>query len=367
VERNYAIDFMKFFAILAVIVIHTSPFEQTTVFGVDGYYLDFAIDTFSRFSVPFFFISSGYLFARKLMSANTKSVYFSRYTSKLIKIFACWFAFYWLYDLLVKILFQSFNIQSKSGILSYINESINLEVFVYGSSSGYQLWYLAALVWSILILFIFMNLNRLNLLLIISLILNGIGLFGQSYSGLISLPFTTRDGLFFGLFYTTLGAVVARHHDIVQRTLGKVNPKVLVGTAVISSIFVLVERCITVFIWEGEIGDYFVFTLPVTLSLFLLTIIRPEMGKHSFITKIGQESVGIYVIHVFFIKVIQLVVDITGNNAVYETVGWHIVFTPVVFILSYITYSVLQKTKGKIACLRHSSLIGTVRKNYNCK
>jgi surface polysaccharide O-acyltransferase-like enzyme len=369
-ERNYAIDYMKFYAIFAVILIHAGPFEEISLLGMDGYYLNFVIDTLSRFSVPYFFISSGYLFGRKIMLGNNESAYFSRYTTKLVKIFACWFVFYFLYDLVVKILFQSLNIKSISEIFTYINENVRMEVFVYGASSGYQLWYLVALIWSILILFIFLNVNRLNLLLFTSLILNLIGLFGQSYSGLISLPLNTRDGIFFGLLYTTLGAFIAKHQGFIRQTLSKVNPRLLIVIVLISTLLLLVERSVTVFLLEGEIGDYFILTLPITLSLFLLTIIRPDLGKDSIFTMIGKESVGIYVIHVFFIKVINLIVEINGFSVVYETVIWHILFTPIVFILSYTFYSSLQKTKGMLAGFLHSDSIGRIgnsRKNYNCK
>jgi surface polysaccharide O-acyltransferase-like enzyme len=369
-KRNYAIDYIKFYAIFAVLLIHAGPFEETSLLGIDGYYIDFAIDTLSRFSVPFFFISSGYLFGKKITSNRDMSIYFSKYTSKLVKIFVCWFTFYFLYDLVVKILFQSFNILSMSEILAYVKESIHLEVFFYGESSGYQLWYLAALVWSIVILFIFANINRLNLLLLISLILHLAGLFGQSYSGLISLPFDTRDGIFFGLFYTTLGAYISNHQEVIERFLLKVNPKSFITMLVVSSFLLLAERSITVFLFEGEIGDYFIFTLPITLSLFLLALYKPELGKGSLFTKIGAESVGIYVIHVFFIKVIKLIVDINQFSWVYETFIWNLIFTPLVLVLSYTSYSALQKLKRIIGLLKNSESnlqIGNSRKNYNCK
>jgi surface polysaccharide O-acyltransferase-like enzyme len=369
-KRNYAIDYIKFYAIFAVLLIHAGPFEETSLLGIDGYYIDFAIDTLSRFSVPFFFISSGYLFGKKITSNRDMSIYFSKYTSKLVKIFVCWFTFYFLYDLVVKILFQSFNILSMSEILAYVKESIHLEVFFYGESSGYQLWYLAALVWSIVILFIFANINRLNLLLLISLILHLAGLFGQSYSGLISLPFDTRDGIFFGLFYTTLGAYISNHQEVIERFLLKVNPKSFITMLVVSSFLLLAERSITVFLFEGEIGDYFIFTLPITLSLFLLALYKPELGKGSLFTKIGAESVGIYVIHVFFIKVIKLIVDINQFSWVYETFIWNLIFTPLVLVLSYTSYSALQKLKRIIGLLENSESnlqIGNSRKNYNCK
>lgn len=85
-ERNYAIDFIKFFAILAVVIIHTFPSDHQL-----GYFI---FDNFSRFAVPFFFASSGYLFGLKVINNPKSVVYFKRYLMKILKIYVCWLMFY---------------------------------------------------------------------------------------------------------------------------------------------------------------------------------------------------------------------------------------------------------------------------------
>jgi surface polysaccharide O-acyltransferase-like enzyme len=345
-KRNYAIDYIKFFAIFAVILIHTQPFEETTILGIDGQYIDFVIDTIARFAVPFFFITSGYLFGKKIDFNKKGSIYFSEYVYKLMKIFSCWFVFYLMYDLLVKVLFQSFNIFSYDEVTNYIKERISLEVFFYGASSGYQLWYLVALIWSIVILFVFINLNKLNLLLLSSLILNLIGLFSQSYSGIISLPISTRDGIFFGLFYTTLGCYLAYNQTEIVKRVSKLNAKWYLLTFLILSIFQIVERAVTVYVLDGKIGDYFILTIPITVSLFLFVMRKPELGASSVFTKIGRGSIGIYVIHVFYIKFINLTIDVLGISTINETVLWNILLSPVILIVSYLSYRMIQKVKG---------------------
>jgi surface polysaccharide O-acyltransferase-like enzyme len=102
-ERNYAIDYFKFWAILFVVCIHTSPFSGAMVLGIDGKYINFLIDTFSRFGVPFFFVVSGFLFGQKfLYSVNTKE-YFNKYIIKIVKLFIYWFLFYVMYGLVLSI------------------------------------------------------------------------------------------------------------------------------------------------------------------------------------------------------------------------------------------------------------------------
>ncbi|TMU84082.1 acyltransferase [Bacillus sp. BHET2] len=346
-KRNYAIDYIKFFAIFAVILIHTQPFEEARVLGVDGHYIDFAIDTLARFAVPFFFVSSGYLFGKKISINNNESVYFSGYIYKLMKIFICWFLFYLIYDLLIKTKFQSFNIYSFDEVMNYFKGNINLEVFFYGASSGYQLWYLVALIWSVFILFIFINLKKLNILLLVSFILNIIGLFSQSYSGIFNLPVSTRDGVFFGLFYTTLGCFFAYNKTEIMKKINKQKASRFLAAFIIFSVLQIVERLVTVFILDGKIGDYFIFTVPTTISLFLYVMSKPELGKKSILTNIGKNSIGIYVIHVFFIKFINLMIDVLGVSSINETIIWNIILSPAILIISYISYQFLQKVKDR--------------------
>jgi len=61
-ERNYAIDYFKFFAIFFIVCIHTTPFRGSELWGFDGNSINGIINTFARFGVPFFFVSSGFLF-----------------------------------------------------------------------------------------------------------------------------------------------------------------------------------------------------------------------------------------------------------------------------------------------------------------
>ncbi|SFX06096.1 Acyltransferase family protein [Thermoactinomyces sp. DSM 45891] len=105
-ERNYSIDFLKFFAIIAVVVIHTNPFQKVEdLFGFNGYYSDFALDSFSRFAVPFFFLVSGYLFSRKVINLKYKGqvTYYKKYIYKIGKLLFTWTAFYLILEVILNI------------------------------------------------------------------------------------------------------------------------------------------------------------------------------------------------------------------------------------------------------------------------
>lgn len=74
-ERNYSIDFIKFFATVFVVCIHVNPSHDDFFLGNQENVLDVIVDTFARFAVPFFFIVSGYLFMNKIQKHPKPSAY----------------------------------------------------------------------------------------------------------------------------------------------------------------------------------------------------------------------------------------------------------------------------------------------------
>lgn len=169
-KRYYSIDFIKFFAIVFVVIIHTDPFNNIVVLGLKGSYIDFVLDTFARFAVPFFFVVAGYLFSQKLKESDTQFVYFKRYIFKVTGIYIYWQFFYLVNDVMLNII-RSYvtGLNIKMELLHYLS-SINIFRMLYYSegSSGHHLWYLGSLLLSISVLFLFNRLNKVSLLLVIS-------------------------------------------------------------------------------------------------------------------------------------------------------------------------------------------------------
>jgi peptidoglycan/LPS O-acetylase OafA/YrhL len=127
-ERIYSIDFIKFFAIFAVVVIHVFPLD-----GFTGYFI---IDNIARFAVPFFFAASRYFFAQKMLQKNASFSYLKKYVIKLVKIYLVWLIFYALYDVLV--IFLKGN-EIQENINQYFDKFTLLNLLYYGKgTSGYQ-------------------------------------------------------------------------------------------------------------------------------------------------------------------------------------------------------------------------------------
>ncbi|SES80328.1 Surface polysaccharide O-acyltransferase, integral membrane enzyme [Salinibacillus kushneri] len=360
-ERNYAIDYFKFFAMFFIVCIHTSPFDGSTFLGINGAHISFLIDTFARFGVPFFFMVSGYLLGQKLLTTNNNKVYFRKYLKKLVKLFLYWYLFYVLYGLAITVLKAVVNgVNIKTEVLSYltsyfgIEETIRFILYGDGAPSSYQLWYLPALIWCVLIVYVFAKLNKLNILLCISLCLNIIGLFGQTYSGIYNLVIfdvnvPTRDGLFFGLLYTTLGCSFAYHYNWIKQKLSHIKSLTLIILFLIFSLTQLIERRIAIVYWPDEIRgeDFYVSTIFLSIVLFLFVMKNNYIGRNSVLSKIGKNAVGIYVSHTVFINLTNLFFDYLDIN-IREYFIFHLLFTPLVFITAYLFYNTLQIIKQKV-------------------
>lgn len=349
-SRNYSIDFIKFFAVFAVVCIHTQPFKDVTIWIFHGNSLFFVINTIARFAVPFFFMTSGFLFGNKISFNNNKSFYFYKYMLRLAKLYFSWMLFYFIIDCVlgfIKSIIQhtSFDLRSMFGYKTIVKLLLN--IFYYGYVSDH-LWYLIALLWSIIILFLFINMKKLNLLLALSFFLNMIGLFGNSYHGIIGLPVNTRDALFFGLFYCTLGCSIAFNKDHILKKISSFSASLILIFFVIFTLLQLGEHVILVQYFGGKItSDFFISTIPMTSSLFLITLKVSTIGKNSYLTTMGKNSLGIYVIHPIFIIILSRllinVVHIKSNSVLYS-----LLLTPLVFFTSYFAYEWIQKFKNKL-------------------
>ncbi|TCZ77525.1 acyltransferase [Paenibacillus albiflavus] len=346
-ERNYAIDFIKFFAILIVVSVHTGFLKGFYI--TDLFDLHFVINTFSRFSVPFFFVISGFLIAQKSRKYAQTSQYFRKYLWKTLKLFLSWGLFYFCYDLIIRILYSVLKDESDK-LTNYLDTFVSLKTLYYGPpATAHQLWYLTALIWSVVILFIFAKFGKLNLLLVISFVLNLIGIFGQSYSVLLTVPIETRDALFYGLFYTTLGYYMATHYDWIKSKLMHVNPLVYLALFVVFSLTQLAERAILIQLFGQGLGEnYYFSTIPLIICLILFVLSSQNLGKNSFITKIGSTTVGIYVLHTFYISLVVNSLDLFGFSYLLQNIFFQLIYTPSVFILSYISYRGLKLTKHKL-------------------
>lgn len=211
------LDLFRFLSSIIIIVLHVRPFFTVS------YEIDMAINNIiGRVCVPFFFFISGYFAAKQ---EQKKPDYIRSYIRSMIPVYLLWSAVYlpWSLSLAAPYIQQVSGLLCTIGLPTAIQNLlllllVPLAVIVALLYSGvyYHLWYFPALLLSMLVLRWWKRKYSLRGLLTVSFVLllfgateTYYGFCGQFFQSLLhyyyAVFFTTRNFLFFALFYVTLG------------------------------------------------------------------------------------------------------------------------------------------------------------------
>ena len=334
-QRNYSLDFMKFFCIAAIVCIHLAPFAGSTI-GV-------IINTLCRVALPLIFICSGYLFLSKFSKNHSKKYFF-----KMLKYFVIWNILYFILLICINILFRN-NI---SELIYYFLSNFKITDIYYGEGMiEFHLWYLTAMVLIVPILYFIVKYKLINKALIVSGILNILGIFIYNLGHLKN----NRDVIFFTLFYCTLGMYLKSKEDIIRKKLKNKINGVYILLILVFTLTSLIER----FIYDSvftKTSDFYISTIPLSILIFLLCITKIK-EKDNILCKVGRKSFGIYVIHIGVINVVNVFLYKVGMLQFTSTIVWQIIGTPIIMMLSLISYDVLIFIKDKIFNLIPNKII----------
>lgn len=333
--RIYAVDAFRVISIFAVIVIHTIPFESniTTI----GQQFDMATvaNQLARFAVPFFFIISGYFWAKKIKKYDSLSQPTLSTVKRMLFLFFAWSLVYLIpWDL-------SFSF--KDGLGNFIREiywnllAVSRDIptlLMRGTES--HLWFLMSLVCCLGISTLFVHLKRIKVLSFLALLFYLLAILGKPYSetpiGFHS-EFNLRYGPFFALIYFVTG-------------IGLAN-KSYKGNWLILGVLLLVIGLIMHFaelyflnrIWgvsmlqDYVFGTYFFGTGIALISLSNIKtpfFLRPN--------SVGQLVLGIYLSHFIFVDLLSPI------NLLYKgKLFWSFTYPLTVFFLSYFATLLLSK------------------------
>ena len=214
-DRQYnSIDLFKFLCSILVVMIHVKPFGNVDSKSLLAY-CNFGIQNYlARIAVPFFFVSSGFLLYRKTSYNHFYATNSRKYVFRMLRLYLIWTLIYF------PLSFRGFFKDGKGTLHAVLAYLRNL-VF---TGSYTQLWYFPALIFAVcLISYLLYKGVKPKVILIIAFGFYTIGLLAQSWFGLIvplknSVPevwnalkyikkiiVTTRDGLFEGFFFVSLG------------------------------------------------------------------------------------------------------------------------------------------------------------------
>ncbi len=217
------LNLIKYVAALFIVILHLRPFI--------GYSptLDWVFNNYiTRCCVPIFFIITGFFVARK----DDRYIY--TFIKKTTKLYLVWSILYIptiigqmiLYLPKIQEYLLKYNLSMGMYIIgAIIIFPIGLGIALIYSGVYYHLWYFPAVISSLLILKWWKKRWNIHVLLGVSLFLL---LFGatETYFGVLPLTlqsmlsyyykifFTTRNALFFGLFYVVLGYVMGKKENL---------------------------------------------------------------------------------------------------------------------------------------------------------
>lgn len=214
------LDILKYGAAILIIVLHLRPFFEINPT------LDIIFNNLvSRITVPIFLVSSGFFAALK---QQKEPGYIDRYIKQSIPLYLFYSLVYlpvgisWLsqYFPLIESIVTSFGFDGVINIVLYgLIIVFGIVVALLYTGTYYHLWYYPALLISLKIVDIWIKHFHIKYLLYISFVLLFIGSF-ETYYGILPLWIkwimdhyfkifiTTRNFVFFGLFYTTLGYTI---------------------------------------------------------------------------------------------------------------------------------------------------------------
>lgn len=347
-ERVHSVDAMRIVAVVFVVLIHTDPFQGL---GTTGNAVNFGIKTTARFAVPFFFVASGYFFARKAADRDPRE-YLARRAVALGSVYAFGLVLAvpaFLGGRMARDATAGRSIvDTASGELPAFFDPV--EFLYYGTSVSEVLWFLPALLFSLAFVAAFAVAGRTDLALPVALCFHLVGLLGTSYTMVVDVPFEVRDGLFFGFFYVSLGYTVGRRGWTPARD----RSRALLGLVACFAVLQLVEFSMLGYPLRGEPFGSYVFapsygvsTALLTVSLFLFLLSRPRLGADTPLPSWGVYAVGIYVVHPVVLEAVRALRDAltAAGYGVGAEVFWHLGATPATLLGALALYRLAHRLR----------------------
>lgn len=338
-KRINSFDTIKSAGIFAVVALHCGLFANYLKEGPN--HIQVSINILTRFAVPFFFMVSGYLFCEKL-KVRTLNEQLFKYIKRIISPLIKWNMIYFILYGLAWYWWQTPSFTS---------------IFIHGTGFSVPLWYLVGLIQAILILSIFIKLKQEKLALFISGALLLFGMLGQSYRFIYHPSFFKgegdfRNGLFFGFFFVTAGYLFSKYNTIISKELSK---KALIGSIICMVLSIVEGNYLWMIKENGAPSEYYLFTIPCAILLFIFALGNPLFGKDSIFEKIGNKSEQIYLNHGVVLAIYGTGVWIYKYNPgainakiISDNFLYQLLIAPIIFTIIVITTFGFEKLFNKI-------------------
>ena len=304
-QYNATLDIAKLFFALLVVAIHTEPFGFS-------FFLDKGLGIITRLCVPFFFVTSSYLF----FSKNGKLL---KYIARLSTLYFVWCLLYLPINFAI------------------IKEMSLPNMIVHYLWNGHDvLWYLLASIIGCLITYFLSKKIKPTTILLIGVLFLLVGCIKSTYVPLFRSLFSIdipdflgcRNGLFYGFPYYALGLFIAKQDSVnsSNKLSNYVGFGVCLCLLVVESVFfIIVLKTTSTILWLS------VFPLTYYLLKILNDTNIPLSYNCSLIMR--KTSTLVYTIHPFFLRLF--------NN--YEYILYFLIVSAASVILSLLLVRLSNK------------------------
>ena len=323
-SRAASLDVLKAICAFLVVCIHV-PFP-----GKVGEYFT----ALTRVAVPIFFMITGFFHADVVLGRKSKDQIKKIFllSIKANVIFLVW-----------KFVYNA--VKGKQAVHVFVLEAFSSDAlakfFLFNDNQvGPHLWYLSAILYVLIIVFLIDRLNAKKVLYYSTPIL----LLGDLVLGKYSLVFLghevpyyyVRNFLFVGLPYFSIGNIIRDRYSHIER----IGRKWLVSAMVLFSFTTIAERMILVSVGKNAVRDHYLSTTFLAVSIFMYTLVRQgrqgaNSNRQKLLAKIGREySADIYIVHPIIITILQVVFSILGLRTIYVRMAPMIVYMGTIVVIS---------------------------------
>ena len=277
-----SLDITKYILAVLVIGIHTQPFS----FNI---WLDRGFAIITRICVPFFFVTSAYLFWKSKGKSATKYVF------RISLLYVLWSLIYLPFDINA--------IQHMSCFYFF--------KFYFWIGGGHELWYLPASVVGFFIVFFLLKIFKPRTVFLIAAAVLLIGCLGSTWSPLIGNNHFVdivvnhigyRTGLFYGFPYIALGMFLAKTEE---RWIHWKNKFLYLGFLG-SLVLLIIESFIFVVYLKTGYTVLWISVLPLIAFLFFILVKENLPVSKTFSVFLRNMSTVVYVSQSLFLMTISV-------------------------------------------------------------
>jgi surface polysaccharide O-acyltransferase-like enzyme len=275
---NATVDIVKLVFAFFVVGIHTQPFGFSL-------WLDRGFGIITRMCVPFYFVASSYFF----FSKNGSPL---KYISRLAKLYIVWSILYYPFH---------FEIFKTTPVLKI------LERVFWTGETHVHLWYLLGSIIGFAITYALSKVLKPKYVFIIGMVFLLIGCLKSTYAPIFNKLFSinitdfmgSRNGLFYGFPYYSLGLIIAKT-DPANFKSRRVN---IIGF-IASLCFLILESVVIVLLFGGAATVLWISVFPMTY-FFFVTLKQTEIKlPYKTSIMIRKLSTMVYVSHCWFLNIL---------------------------------------------------------------